>query len=96
VLSRFIEQCRLWRAKDDVLALFQRSVSYVIQTNGNASGDIDAQACSMEDEPQHQQAERTYPILGSVAKNKKGGAPLYFSEQILKCQILSGVISGGS
>jgi hypothetical protein len=34
--------------------------------------------------------------IGSVAKNKKGGAPLYFSGQILKCQILSGVISVGS
>jgi hypothetical protein len=33
---------------------------------------------------------------GSVAKNKKGGALLYFSGQILKCQILSGVISVGN
>ena len=33
--------------------------------------------------------------LGSVAKNKKRGAPLYFSGQILKCQILSGVASVG-
>jgi hypothetical protein len=34
-------------------------------------------------------------LSGSVAKNKKRGALLYFSGQILKCQILSGVISGG-
>ncbi|SEO30666.1 hypothetical protein SAMN05216404_1177 [Nitrosospira multiformis] len=32
---------------------------------------------------------------GSVAKNKKPGTPLCFSEQILKCQILSGVIFVG-
>ena len=79
VLSRFIEQRRLWRAKDAVLALFHWSVSYVIQTNGNASGDIDAQACSMEDESQHQQAERgagNKGITRGVEMNFEEGNPM--------------------
>jgi hypothetical protein len=55
--------------------------------------------------PGHQFLERIFPCrliqytgcagIGSVAKNKKGDAPLYFSEQILKCQILSGSFPWG-